>query len=634
MERTVVNRRYRIDRLIGEGGMARVYRGFDLLLSRDVAVKVLAPPYSRDLGIRTRFEREAQAAASFSHPNIIDIFDVGEEGDVPYIVMEFVDGETLKQIILDEAPFNPDDVAALVEQVASALDYAHERGVVHRDIKPQNIMVDPDGTAKVVDFGIAQSISDGQLTEIGTALGTVQYISPEQANGLMATPASDIYSLGVVAFEMLTGMLPFTAPTPIGVALHHIETPPPRPSAARPYLKTTIDRAVLRALDKNPVRRYTTAGAFAHDLSRWAEAAASPVAVGGLLPPKEGPTAATVVAFPAQGSPARAPSTDLSRSMGDARGEQPGRIRIGETGGKTAVAAVGTGIGCGTWFAGAATLVVLIALVVVGAALSEGRLGLGRSPDAVPTATVATASQTPVAVATSVPVTATVSVTGTVPVPGVVGMDIDAAIDALTSRGFLVDVGQAVYDPVMQVDLVAEQDPPAETLWEQGRAVMIRPSLGSPEVDLAALELIGRSEAEAREILTGQGINVAVESVTDPEIEVGAVVGSNPETKASIGDVVTLYVSMGDLVVVPPDVVGRPGDDVRAQFEAAGLTVDDDRIVDAGALEDLGVEPGDVTVDDGDVVAVEADGEPLPLGEAVQAGSSVTLVILDTDGQD
>ncbi|MEJ7763390.1 MAG: protein kinase, partial [Thermomicrobiales bacterium] len=459
MERTVVNRRYRIDRLIGEGGMARVYRGFDLLLSRDVAVKVLAPPYSRDPGIRTRFEREAQAAASFGHPNIIEIFDVGEEGDVPYIVMEFVRGETLKQIIQDEAPFNPDDVAALVEQVASALDYAHERGVVHRDVKPQNIMVDPEGTAKVVDFGIAQTISDGQLTEIGTALGTVQYISPEQANGLMATPASDVYSLGIVAFEMLTGMLPFTAPTPIGVALHHIDTPPPRPSAARSYLEASVDRAILRALDKNPVRRYTTAGAFAADLSRWAEhAASSPVAERGeSFPAERGRGATTEVSFPTpprltwEPPPTFPRTADHPRTAAGERVTMSGPVPLAGSGGKSTAAVVQSGIGCGTWFAGAATLLVLIALVVAGAALSEGRLGFGRSPEADPSATDAPERQSSVvvALATSAPATSTVSVPGLVPVPGVVGMDVESAIDALTTRGFLIDIGQAVYDPVV-----------------------------------------------------------------------------------------------------------------------------------------------------------------------------------------
>ncbi|MDQ3167901.1 MAG: protein kinase [Chloroflexota bacterium] len=642
MERTIVNRRYRIDRLIGEGGMARVYRGFDLLLSRDVAVKVLAPPYSRDAGTRTRFEREAQAAASFSHPNIIDIFDVGEEGDVPYIVMEFIRGESLKQIIQDDAPFNPDDVAALVEQVASALDYAHERGVVHRDVKPHNIMVDPEGTAKVVDFGIAQTIADGQLTEIGTALGTVQYISPEQANGLMATPASDVYSLGIVAFEMLTGMLPFTAPTPIGVALHHIETPPPRPSAARPYLDPAVDRAVLRALEKNPVRRYTTAGAFAEDLSRWEEIAASPSVAVTTLGTAAAPSdrerrggTTTVVSFPSPPRTAWEQPADGRRAPGEDQIAFTGRPA--GAGGTTRAATVQTGIGCGTWFAGVATLLVLIALVVVGAALAEGRLGLGQSPDAAPSATLAPgetlAAEVAAVTATVAPPTATADAMGAVPVPGVVGLDIESAIDALTSRGFLVDLGQAVYDPLVAVDLVAEQDPPADVTWQQGRSVMIRPSLGSPVVDLVALGLTGKPEAEAREILAGEGINALVEPVTSDEVEAGSVIRFSPVSRVSIGDDVTLFVSRGDEVVVPADVIGRPAADVRAQFETAGLTVEDDRIVDAGALEDLGLNPGDLTIDDGDVVAVETDDEPVTLGETVPAGATVTLVVLDTDGE-
>ncbi|HET8523188.1 MAG TPA: protein kinase, partial [Thermomicrobiales bacterium] len=272
MDQSIVNRRYRIDRLLGEGGMAEVYLGHDLVLQRPVAIKKLRPQYARDPSFRARFEREAQAAASFTHPNIIDIYDVGEERGTPYIVMEYVPGDDLAHIIAAEGPFDPDDVAALIEQVAAALDYAHQRGVVHRDIKPQNIIVDDAGIAKVVDFGIAKGLGDSDLTEAGTGLGTVHYISPEQASGLMATPSSDTYSLGVIAYEMLTGQLPFDADTPVGIAMQHISNVPTHPSDINPDVPRPAGDVVMRTLDKNPTTRYPSAGAFAEALTHWRSA--------------------------------------------------------------------------------------------------------------------------------------------------------------------------------------------------------------------------------------------------------------------------------------------------------------------------------------------------------------------------
>src|SRR5215217_7019630 len=203
----LIKGRYRVGRRLGEGGMAIVYLGHDLLLGRDVAIKSPRPQFSADPGFRARFEREARAAASLSHPNIIDVYDVAE----------------------------------VLEQIGGALDYAHARGYVHRDIKPGNILIDEHGRARLVDFGIAKGLADGDLTEAGASLGTVGYLSPEQAAGLMATPASDVYSVGVVAFEMLTGELPFAAETPVGVAMRHINDPAPPPSQIVPGLPPTVD---------------------------------------------------------------------------------------------------------------------------------------------------------------------------------------------------------------------------------------------------------------------------------------------------------------------------------------------------------------------------------------------------------
>src|SRR5687767_2540184 len=190
---SLINGRYRVGRRLGEGGMAVVFVGHDLLLGRDVAIKTLRPQFAADPAFRARFEREARAAASLSHPNIIDVHDVGEDDGTPFIVMELVRGQSLKEIITADAPFHPDDVAELLGQIGGALDYAHARGYVHRDIKPGNILIDEHGRARLVDFGIAKGLADTDLTDAGGGFGTAAYFSPEQAEGLMATPASDVY---------------------------------------------------------------------------------------------------------------------------------------------------------------------------------------------------------------------------------------------------------------------------------------------------------------------------------------------------------------------------------------------------------------------------------------------------------
>jgi eukaryotic-like serine/threonine-protein kinase len=288
----LIKGRYRVGRRLGDGGMAIVYLGHDLLLGRDVAIKTPRPQFAADPAFRARFEREARAAASLSHPNIIDVHDVGEDGGTPFIVMELVRGQSLKEIIAADAPFHPDDVAELLRQIGGALDYAHARGYVHRDIKPGNILIDEHGRARLVDFGIAKGLADADLTEVGGGLGTAAYLSPEQAEGLMATPASDVYSAGVVAFEMLTGELPFTAETPVGLAMRHVQDPAPRPSRVAPGLPPQVDPIVLRALAKDPTRRWGSAGAFARALHDWRD-------VG---PPVPVPAVAEVVAPPTRGS--------------------------------------------------------------------------------------------------------------------------------------------------------------------------------------------------------------------------------------------------------------------------------------------------------------------------------------------
>ncbi|MCA1598441.1 MAG: protein kinase, partial [Chloroflexi bacterium] len=227
MQPRLLNNRYEILEPLGRGGMATVYRARDIRLGRQVAIKLLHAHYATDDEFRQRFEHEAQSAAGLSaHPNIVDVYDVGQQDGVPFIVMELVEGADLKTLIEREGPLAIERTLGIAQQAAEGLEYAHTRGLVHRDVKPQNILVSPDGTARITDFGIAKSHLSTAITQAGMTYGTADYISPEQAQGLQATPQSDIYSLGVVVYEMLTRHLPFTGDTPMTVALQHIQQLP------------------------------------------------------------------------------------------------------------------------------------------------------------------------------------------------------------------------------------------------------------------------------------------------------------------------------------------------------------------------------------------------------------------------
>jgi serine/threonine protein kinase len=265
---TLLDDRYRIIEPVGEGGMATVFRAVDTKLGREVAVKVLYPEMGRDKPFLQRFQQEAEFAASLGkHPNIVDIYDIGQDSDLHYIVMEYVEGSTLKDLINQKGRFTVPEAFSVGRQVASALAFAHSRGLVHRDVKPQNILVTPDGQAKVTDFGIARSMTTSQLTRTGMVIGTVHYFSPEQAQGKPLGPESDIYSLGIILYEMLTGHLPFDAENAIGIAMQHIHSSPPSPWDYNPDLPARAVAVVMRALEKDPEQRYRDAAELAGALS-------------------------------------------------------------------------------------------------------------------------------------------------------------------------------------------------------------------------------------------------------------------------------------------------------------------------------------------------------------------------------
>src|SRR4051795_6809000 len=259
---TLIDGRYRAEKRLGAGGMAEVWCAQDEVLGRRVAVKLMGGRFAEDPEFHERFRREAQAAAGLTHPNIVAIFDRSEWEGTPYIAMELVDGQTLKELVQQRGPLPPHIAVGLTEQILRALGYAHRRGIVHRDVKPQNVILDPEGQAKVADFGIARANNSSEMTQTGAIVGTVQYLSPEQANGDPVDARSDLYSTGIVLYELLTGHPPFDGEAPISIALKHLNERPVPPGQMHPGIPPALESVVMRSLEKDPARRYQTAEDF------------------------------------------------------------------------------------------------------------------------------------------------------------------------------------------------------------------------------------------------------------------------------------------------------------------------------------------------------------------------------------
>jgi serine/threonine-protein kinase len=261
-----ISDRYKILDILGGGGMANVYLAHDMILDRDVAVKMLRLDFADDEEFIRRFHREAQSATSLAHPNIVNIYDVGEENDLYYIVLEYVEGQTLKQYIQQNSPIRVEKVVEIMKQLTSAISHAHQNHIIHRDIKPHNILIDLNGNVKITDFGIAMALSATSITQTNSVLGSVHYLSPEQARGGMATRKSDIYSLGIVMFELLTGRLPFSGESAVSIALKHLQSETPSVRRWNPNVPQSVENIVLKATAKDPFHRYNNVDEMEEDL--------------------------------------------------------------------------------------------------------------------------------------------------------------------------------------------------------------------------------------------------------------------------------------------------------------------------------------------------------------------------------
>lgn len=529
MNGRVLGGRYELEKLIGQGGMALVYRARDQVLGRPVAVKILRPEYSDNANFVTRFQREARAAANLVHPNIVAIHDVGEDGGNYYIVMEYVDGPTLKDIIRERAPLGVEYALKVAEEVCSALEYAHRQGVIHRDIKPQNILLREDAeVVKVADFGIAQTRLDPETTAEHLALGTVKYISPEQAHGRDVVPQSDLYSLGVVLYEMLTGHQPFDGESPVSIALQHVEAEPVRPRQLNPYLPPAVEGIVLRALSKDPRDRFGSAREMRLALERYRMVGAE---VTGPIP-----QSVPVSPAPRVEAPIRSPAPAVRRMPA------PPKQRRG-------LGAPG---------------IILIALIVILGVVGVVWLGPkvwgdggNGGPHLFPTA-----EPTITPVPTDLP---------TKPVPDLKGLTEQEARSRLEEFGFVYVAGKPRFDPYEEAGHVVDQEPGYGIYLTVGSTVTV--CLGA-EPGLARVpRVVDMSFAGARLMLEEAGFRVEKVGIGCAGKPLDYVVSQEPRggIQEIQGITVTLQVSMGDEAVMP-ELLRVPLEEAQRRVVEAGLT--------------------------------------------------------------
>ncbi|MDM7884836.1 MULTISPECIES: Stk1 family PASTA domain-containing Ser/Thr kinase [Curtobacterium] len=528
---TLLANRYEIGDVIGRGGMATVHVGTDTRLGRKVAVKLLKPSLANDPAFRIRFRQEAQAAARMAHPTIVRVYDAGEETvtepsgaevQVPYIVMEHVDGRALSDV-LDDGPLAPAEAVRITEGILTALEYSHRAGVVHRDIKPANVMVTHSGQVKVMDFGIARAITDTSATVAQTTsiLGTASYFSPEQARGETVDARTDLYSTGVVLFELLTGRPPFTGDSPVAVAYQHVSEQPVAPSTLSPDVSPALDAVTLHAMVKDRTRRFQNAAEFRTDLQ---QAAAGRVPVSTRTLQQNAAHDASTMLFGVNPRTTSNPAVAFRELDDDTAEHRPQRTQN-----RPPVAWIWLGI-------------ILTAAVIAGVVFFVANLQPGKAP-----------------------------VSSSVSVPNVVGATWDSARGELEKRDLgAVEVGENSDD--VAKDTVIRTEPGSGTNVARNQSIRVVVSLGPEQV--AVPDVAKQSQDAAQQALEAAGFEVgAINSDYSPDVPEGTVMSTDPASSTQLekGSVVNLTVSNGKVRL--PNVTQQPISAANTTLANLGLDV-------------------------------------------------------------
>ncbi len=610
--------RYRIVRRLGQGGMARVFLAQDESLHRQVAVKVLADRHSDDPHFIERFQREARAAARLNHPNIVQVYDQSQTAGMSYIVQEYVEGETLKDLIRRESPIEPRRAITIALQILAALRVAHQQGVIHRDVKPQNILVQLDGKIKVADFGIA-SAGDTEMTEAGSIVGTAQYLAPEQARGLSVGPPADLYAVGIVLYEMLSGRVPFEGESAVTVAMRHVQEAPEALTDRNPLVPDALESVVMRALTKDPTQRYQSADEMGLELDKVRQGlpiSDETAVIGAATIAMNRPIEQTMVAPPLP-----------PRERAPVRAKNPNRRRLWilliVVGAVLAAIAIGLvawgqiGSSSNTPTTAATTGVLVQVPNVVGQQEADAIAAL-KQLELIPLVIKTASTNAPAGQVTaqhpgsgeSVPAGTTVEIDvssgpDAVAVPNVAGLSLADATSKLEAEKLVVHLDTDSSDTVAE-GIVISQSPSAGVSVKPGTTIGLVISSGKKQGTVP--NLVGMDLTNAQNTLTMSGLVLGSQSQANDAATAGQVIAQDPAAGTSVaqGTTVNVVISKGPATAAVPSVVNTARGTAEAQITAAGFV--------ASAQESAVSDPAQ----DGIVISQNpASGSVRPLGWTV-----------------